>query len=176
MDLLGRTPIGKTIEVIYLVMGFLIRLSSPPFPAMNTIVSIANTAGALRGEVSFGFESSRMTSISTPGNENIWLCESIGLDLNEPADLFGSRPVTSLLDFDNVPIRTPDEFLMRVRRTIPYTTVNIALLREGKKIVVPVKIGKLTSRSIITHLVFHLPPESSRSSSLSSASKVSNNA
>jgi S1-C subfamily serine protease len=47
-----------------------------------------------------------------------------------------------ITDFDNVPIRTPDEFYMRVRRTIPYTTVNITVIRDGKKLVIPVKIGK----------------------------------
>jgi len=37
---------------------------------------------------------------------------------------------TSSPTLDNVPIRTSEEFLSRVRRTIPYTTVNIAVLRE----------------------------------------------
>jgi hypothetical protein len=31
---------------------------------------------------------------------------------------------------------------MRVQRTLPHTKVNITLLRDGQKIVVPVTLGK----------------------------------
>jgi len=64
------------------------------------------------------------------------------LEPNGPALLFGIKPNDIITDFENVPIRTPDEFYMRVRRTIPYTTVNITVLRDGQKMVIPVRIGK----------------------------------
>jgi len=64
------------------------------------------------------------------------------VDTNSSADLFGIKPGDIITDLDNIPIRTPDEFYMRVRRTVPYTTVNITLLRDAVKMVIPVKIGK----------------------------------
>jgi S1-C subfamily serine protease len=45
-------------------------------------------------------------------------------------------------EFDGVPIRTTDEFLMRVRRALPYSTVKVVVFREGQKLEIPVKLGK----------------------------------
>lgn len=141
MDLLGRTPIGKTVEVIYLRDGIshttqLTTVSRDEYNRLDREYS-----RRFEGKGKFGFESDRMTSISKPETKTFgvridWLEE------NGPADLFGIKRGDIITDFDNIPIRTPEEFLMRVRRTIPYTTVNIALLRDGQKMVVPVKIGK----------------------------------
>ncbi len=37
-----------------------------------------------------------------------------------------------MIEFDGVPIRTEDEFLMRVRRALPYSTVKVVVMRgEG---------------------------------------------
>jgi S1-C subfamily serine protease len=82
-----------------------------------------------------------MTRITKPETKTFGV-QIDWLETNGPAELFGIKRGDIITDFDNVPIRTSDEFYMRVRRTVPYTPVNITVIRDGQKIVVPVKIGK----------------------------------
>ena len=42
-----------------------------------------------------------------------------------------------MIEFDGVPIRTSDEFLMRVKRALPYSTVKLVVMRG------PVKVKRL---------------------------------
>lgn len=141
MDLLERTPIGKTVEVIYLRDGIshttqLTTISRDEYNRLDREYD-----RRAEGNGRFGFERGRMTIIRTPETKTFGV-RLDWVETNSPADLFGIKKGDIITDFDNVPIRTPDEFYMRVRRTVPYTTVNITLVREGQKIVVPVKIGK----------------------------------
>jgi serine protease Do len=141
MDLLRRTPIGKTVEVVYLRDGVerktqLTTVSREEYSRLTDAYE-----GRPEGFGLFGFERGRMTRIAAPETKTYgvridWVQE------NRPADLFGIKRGDIITDFDNIPIRTPDEFYMRVRRTIPYTTVNITVLRDGQKMVIPVRIGK----------------------------------
>ena len=93
------------------------------------------------GKGYFGFESNRMTRISIPDTKTYGVRIDY-VEANGPADLFGIKKGDIITDFDNIPIRTSDEFLSRVRRTIPKTTVYVGLLRDSQRIVIPVKIGK----------------------------------
>jgi S1-C subfamily serine protease len=45
-------------------------------------------------------------------------------------------------EFDGTPIRTVDELTYRVRRVVPYTTITVVVMRDGKRLEVPVKLGK----------------------------------
>ena len=141
MDLLRRTPIGKTVEVVYL------RDDIPRKTQLTTVSRdeynrISNTYEKRpEGNGKFGFERGRMTRITRPETKTYGV-QIDWLETNGPAELFGIKRGDIITDFDNVPIRTADEFYQRVRRTIPYTTVNITVLRDLQKLVIPVKIGK----------------------------------
>jgi len=140
-DLLAKTPTGKTVEVIYLRDGIshttqLTTISRDEYNRLDREYS-----GRPDGNGKFGFERGRMTRITKPETKTFGV-QIDWLETNGPAELFGIKRCDIITDFDNVPIRTSDEFYMRVRRTVPYTTVNITLIRDGQKIVVPVKIGK----------------------------------
>jgi len=141
MDLLGKTPIGKTVEVVYLRDGIshttqLTTISRDEYNRLDREYSRRPEGNGM-----FGFERRRMTPISRPETKTFGV-QVDWLEPNGPARLFGIQINDIITDFDNIPIRTPDEFYMRVRRTIPYTTVNITVIRGGQKIVVPVKIAK----------------------------------
>ena len=141
MDLLRRTPIGKTVEVIYLRDGLsrktqMTTVSEDDYDRLSAAYEKRPEGFGL-----FGFTRQRMTRISTP-ETNTYGVRIDAVETNGPADLFGIKRGDIITDFDNIPIRTPDEFYMRVRRTIPYTTVNITVLRDGQKMVIPVRIGK----------------------------------
>ncbi len=135
MDLLRRTQIGKTVEVVYLRDGI----------SHTTQLTTVNADEAARlgreysrrpeGKGKFGFLPSRTKRVDN-GVRIDWL------ETNGPAELFGIKRGDVITDFDNVPIRTPDELYERVQRAIPYTTVNITLLRDGQKMVIPIKVGK----------------------------------
>jgi len=140
-DLLAKTPTGKTVEVIYLRDGIshttqLTTISRDEYNQLDREYS-----GRPDGNGKFGFERGRMTRITKPETKTFGV-QIDWLETNGPAELFGIKRGDIITDFDNVPIRTSDEFYMRVRRTVPYTTVNITVIRDGQKIVVPVKIGK----------------------------------
>jgi len=83
---------------------------------------------------------------------------------NRPADIAGVKNGDIVIEFDGTPIRTDNEFLMRVRRALPYTTVKLVVMRpkgepvvennedepprpegqpqEFEKIEIPVRLGK----------------------------------
>ena len=142
-DQLKNTPIGKSVEVVYLRDGI---------SHTTQLTTVSREEGSRldreysrrpEGKGYFGFESksNRMTRIDDPSSRTYGV-QIDWLDRNGPAELFGIKVGDIITDFDNVPIRTPNEFLSRVRRAVPLSTVNITLLREGQKMVIPVKIGK----------------------------------
>jgi S1-C subfamily serine protease len=47
-----------------------------------------------------------------------------------------------VIKFGDVPIRTESEFLSRVRRALPYSTVTVTVMRNGERLEIPVKMGK----------------------------------
>jgi S1-C subfamily serine protease len=65
------------------------------------------------------------------------------VESSRPADLAGIKEGDIVIEFDGVPIRTPEELHSRVRRALPYSTVKVVLMREGEKMEIPVKMGKL---------------------------------
>ena len=93
------------------------------------------------GRGKFGFESFRMTQIKNLDTKTFGVQINY-VEPNGPADLFGIKVGDIITDFDKVPIRTSDEFLSRVRRALPHTSVNITVLREGQRLVIPVTLGK----------------------------------
>ena len=141
MDLLRRTPIGKTVEVIYLRDGLSrkTQLTTVSRDEYNRISSAYENRP--EGNGLFGFQRGHLTRITRP-ETNTYGVQLDDVSKSGPDVLFGFKAGDIITDFDNIPVRTPDEFYARVRRTIPYTTVNITLLREGQKMVIPVKIGR----------------------------------
>jgi S1-C subfamily serine protease len=68
---------------------------------------------------------------------------------SRPADLAGGKEGDIVTAWDGIPIRTSDELLMRVRRSLPYGTVTLTIMRPGEgegaplqKVEIPVKMGK----------------------------------
>ena len=141
MNLLGKTPIGKTVEVIYLRDGIAhtTQLTTTSRDEINRLDREYSRRAEGKGK--FGFESYRTTPVKDPATKTFGVRMDY-VDPNGPADLFGIKKNDIITDFDNVPIRTPDEFLSRVRRAIPYKTIYLGIVREGQRMVIPVKIGK----------------------------------
>ncbi|HYV24967.1 MAG TPA: PDZ domain-containing protein [Pyrinomonadaceae bacterium] len=141
MSLLGKTPIGKTVEVIYLRDGIshTTQLTTISRDELNRLDREYNRRPEGKGK--FGFESDRTTPVKDPATKTFGVRMDY-VDENGPADLFGIKKNDIITDFDNVPIRTSEELLSRVRRAIPYKTIDLGIIREGQRMIIPVKIGK----------------------------------
>ena len=144
-ELLEKTPIGKTIEIEYSRDGEkktakLTTISQEDFRRLDK-----EFRNRTEGMGQFGYEERESERVAVPGTN------TFGVRLDEilnslPADMAGIKDGDIVIEFDGVPIRTRDEFLMRVRRAIPYSTVKVVVLRgEGdvkEKVEIPVKMGK----------------------------------
>jgi serine protease Do len=140
MDLLRQTQVGKTVEVIYTRDG------NYHNTQMTTVSKDENDRlkevfDDRADKAVFGFESNRTTRISVPETRTYGV-QIDWVDPNGPADLFGIKVGDIITDFDKVPIRTPEEFLSRVRRAIPRSVVEVVVLREGKVVKIPVTMGR----------------------------------
>ena len=140
-NLLRQTPAGKTVEVIYIRDGQTrkTQLTTISESEFNEIQRGARNRPTGRGY--FGFESRRTTKIADPQTKTY----GVRLDYverNGPADLFGLKEGDIITAFDDVPIRTSEELLARVRRAVPKSTIEITVIREGQRMKIPVTIGR----------------------------------
>ena len=148
-DLMTKTPIGKTVEIEYSRDGEkkkaqLTTISNEDF---RRIGKEFDRRPEGRGQ--FGYEDRDAERVQVPGM-NIYGVRLDSILRSRPADLAGVKAKDIVIEFDGVPIRTNDEFLMRVRRALPYTTVKVVVMRPTsgeenaplEKLEIPVKMGK----------------------------------
>jgi S1-C subfamily serine protease len=127
-DLMTKTPIGKTVDVEYTRDG-------EKKVAKLTTISQDEERKLTReferrpeGRTQFGYEDGDAERVPVPGM-NIHGVKLGTILRSRPADLAGIKEGDIVIEFDGVPIRTSDEFLMRVRRALPYSTVKLVVMR-----------------------------------------------
>ena len=166
MDMLRRTPIGKTVNITYIRDGeqFVTTLTTVSKEEYDRLVAAFRRRP--EGNGLFGYEdgdSERVEIPPTPGTPPepgpgtgpgttpktppTPPKPIVGVKLNtifqsRPADLAGVKEGDIITKFDGIPIRTPRELRMRVIRAIPYSTITIEVIRDGQKLEIPVKMGK----------------------------------
>ncbi len=140
-NLMERTPINKTVEVEYIRDGEKKRtqLTTVSRDELNRLTR--DFERRPEGRAQFGYEDGDAERVELPGKHNY------GVKLNSllqsrPADIAGIKEGDVVIEFDGVPIRTTDEFLMRVRRALPYSTVKVVVMRGEEQLEIPVKMGK----------------------------------
>jgi S1-C subfamily serine protease len=140
-ELLARTPIGKTFDVVYLRDGETknTKLTTISREELDRLTSAYRNRPEGRGQ--FGYEDGEAERVSIPGTKmfGVRLGEILS---NRPADIAGVKAGDVVIEFDGVPIRTSDEFLARVRRALPYSTVKLVVMRGDERLEIPVKMGK----------------------------------
>lgn len=141
-ELLESTPIGKTVEIVYLRDGETktTKLTTVNEEEFNRLIREFRRRPAGIGR--FGYEENDSERVPVPGTK-IFGVRLDSIESSRPADLAGIKEGDIVIEFDGAPIRTPGELHARVRRALPYSTVNVVLMREGQKMEVPVKMGKL---------------------------------
>ena len=140
-NVLSNTPIGKTIEIEYLRDGesHVTKLTTISKAEMDHLTRAYRDRPEGRGR--FGFNNDATERVPIEGTKMF----GIRLDSIEPslpADMAGIKEGDVVIEFDGVPIRTPEELTSRVRRALPYETVKVVLMRAGQKLEIPVKMGK----------------------------------
>ncbi len=141
MDLLRQTPIGKTVDVVYLRDGETkkTKLTTISESDYNELDRASRNRPEGRGK--FGFESFRTKAVSNPETKTYGVRLNY-VETNGPADLFGIRVGDIITEFDGVPIRTSDELLSRVYRAKPRNSVQVTVLRDGQIMKIPVTMGR----------------------------------
>ena len=147
-ELMTKTPVGKTVDIEYMRDG-------EKKTTKLTTISMEDNRRLTReferrpeGRAHFGYEDGDAERVQVPGM-NIYGVKLGTILRSRPADLAGVKEGDIITAFDGVPIRTSDEFLMRVRRALPYSTVKLTIVRPGEhegdpvqKLEIPVKMGK----------------------------------
>jgi hypothetical protein len=140
-DLLRRIPIGKTVDVVYIRDGEikttkLTTISEQEMDRLNAVF-----AARPQGRGQFGYEDGEAERVEIPNTKmfGVQLGEILA---NRPADIAGIKQGDIVIQFGDTPIRTTDEFLSRVRRAVPYSTVKVVVMRGGERLEIPVKMGK----------------------------------
>jgi len=141
MDLIRQTPIGKTVEVIYLRDGEVKKTQLSTISRQESAQLERSYGNRTEGQGIFGYNYGDSRRVFNPTTK-VFGVRLDRVEQNGPADLAGIKKGDIVIEFDKTPIRTSDELLSRVRRAVPYSTVTVAVMRDGQRIEIPVKIGK----------------------------------
>ena len=135
-DVLRGTPVGKTVEVEYLRDGE---------PGRTTLVTIAASAYNPRafipagGTGYWGVSGLRRVAVEGTRMHGVKLGD---VRANRPADIAGLKEGDIVVEFDGRPVRTRNGLESYIDHAAPGTVVNVAVIRDGQRIVIPVKMGK----------------------------------
>ena len=140
-EIMRRTPIGKTVDVVYIRDGETkkTRMTTISREELDQLGEAFGNRPEGRGQ--FGYEDNEAERVEIPGSKmfGVRLGEILP---NRPADIAGVKQGDVIIEFGGIPIRTSDELLSRVRRAKPYSTVDLLIIRNGEQIKIPVKMGK----------------------------------
>ncbi|MDQ1729260.1 MAG: serine protease Do [Pyrinomonadaceae bacterium] len=141
LDLLRRTPIGKTIDVVYLRDGETktAKLTTLSGAELDQLATQFDKRPEGKGR--FGYREGSSERVEIPGTKMFGV-RLDRVDASLPADMAGIKVGDVVIEFAGVPIRTSEELAARVMRAKPYETVDVVVLRGGERQVIPVKMGK----------------------------------
>jgi len=139
-DLLASTPVGKTLDLVYLRDGETknTKLTTISSEEMDRLNSAYRNRPEGRGKFGYGGGGDR---VPIPGTKMFGV-RLDDIEANLPADIAGVKDGDIVIEFDGIPIRTPEELVSRVRRALPYSTINLIVMRGAERLEIPVKMGK----------------------------------
>lgn len=135
--LLAATPVGKTVDVVYIRDGETktTRLTTVSKAEIERLKEAADDKE--QGYVGIGGSSEQ---IAIPGT-NISGVQLNSIKRNNPAYIAGMRDGDIVIEFDGVPIRTYDELESRAGRAVPDSVVKVVVMRGAERLEIPVKVG-----------------------------------
>jgi hypothetical protein len=139
-ELLGRTPLGKTVPVVFTRDGKTqtTNLKTLSQEENDFLEEQSEERGEGQGYMGEGTDLDR---VPVPGMniEGVRLGE---IRKNNPAYIAGLRDGDIVIEFNNIPIRTRKEFESRIQRALPGSTAKTVVVRDGQRLEIPVKVGQ----------------------------------
>ncbi len=136
-EALSETPVGKTVEVVYLRDG------ETKTTQLTTISNRDYDSDAFmpkeRGML--GIDDTERVAVEGTKIYGVRVGEVYA---NRPADLFGIKQGDIIVEFDKKPVRTDGGLFGYINQAKPGSTVDIVVYREGQRITLPVKMGRRT--------------------------------
>ena len=140
-NLLRQTTIGKAVEVVYIRDGETRKTMLTPVGRDELRQLERAFTRRPVGLGRFGYDDDESERVLVPGTNTYGVrLGNVGPSL--PADMAGIKVGDIVVEFDKVPIRTPGELSSRVKRALPYSVVDVVVIRDGERLTIPVKMGK----------------------------------
>jgi S1-C subfamily serine protease len=133
---LGKTPIGKTVDVAYLRDGN--AKTTKLTTASEDDIDHLNTAFGNIPHGFFGVDDYKRVQV--PG-QNFFGVAVGEVDQNRPAYTAGMREGDIVVEMDGTPIRTDGEFVQRIHRAKPESVVKVVVMRGAERKEIPVTVG-----------------------------------
>jgi S1-C subfamily serine protease len=135
--ILDTTPVGKTIDVVFLRDGQqrTVQLTTTSKEEQERLVEAFENR-----EKGYLKEGSDIDRVIVPGM-NIYGVRLNKISKSGPADIAGIKDGDIVIEFDGVPTRTRRELENRIERAQPYSTVKVVIIRDGQRIELDVKVG-----------------------------------
>jgi S1-C subfamily serine protease len=133
---IAATPIGKTVEVIYVRDGETknTKLTTVSESEMDRLTEIAD-------KIPDGFLGvDSLDRVAVP-NTNLYGVRVGNVRKNRPANMYGLQDGDIIIDFGGTPIRTPEELGARIDRATPYSTIKTVVMRGTERVELEIKIG-----------------------------------
>ena len=134
-DAIGQTPIGKTVEVVYLRDGE---------TQTTQLTTVSNkdfdlNAHMPRERGMLGVDD--LDRVAVEGTKLHGVRVGDVYD-NRPADIAGLREGDIITEFDGKPVRTAEGLGGYIALAKPASTITLIIYREGQRIELPVKMGR----------------------------------
>ena len=139
-NLLTSMPVGKTVDVVYIRDG---ETKSVPLTTVSEqenarLEQVFETRP--EGEGFLGVDPD-FKRVAVPGL-NIHGVKLDDVHKNRPGYLAGLREGDIVIEFGGVPIRTAEEFNLRIDRALPDSIVKVVVMRGSERLEIPVKMGE----------------------------------
>lgn len=139
--LLRQATIGKAVEVVFIRDGETKKTLLTPVGREELRQLERAFSRRPVGLGRFGYDDDESKRVLVPGTNTYGvLLNHVGPSL--PADMAGIKVGDIVVEFDKIPIRTPGELSSRVRRAMPYSVVDVVVIRNGERLTIPVKMGR----------------------------------
>ena len=139
MGRLAETPVGKTVEVVFIRDGEtnITKLTTVSKAEFDQLVSAFRRRPEGQGKL--GIDGQKLVEI--PGTK-LHGVKLGSVDGSMSAALAGIKDGDVVIEFGGTPIRTVDELTSRIHRAVPYSTIPVVVMRGAERLEIPVKMGK----------------------------------
>ncbi|HVF55109.1 MAG TPA: PDZ domain-containing protein [Pyrinomonadaceae bacterium] len=137
-EILATTPIGKTVEVVFMRDGEMKKTTLTTIAEKDNpgTRALDRRAGG-RGRI--GVDD--LERVPVP-NSNIYGVQLGEVETNLPADIAGLKEGDIVIEFNEKPVRTDGDLRLRIYEALPGSTVKAVVMRGGERLEIPLKIGR----------------------------------